>query len=113
MRIGILGAGDMGQTHARIFSQMPGVEIAGVVGRSTERAARVAGELGLPPVTDPWTLVDNETVDAVDVTYPSALHRGWVVAALERGKHVFCETPMALTIEDADAMIDAAHRHKR
>lgn len=113
MRIGILGAGDMGQTHARIFAGLPGVEIAGIVGRNTERASRVAGELGVPAVSDPWTLLDDETVDAVDVTYPSALHREWVVPALERGKHVFCETPMALTIEDADAMIDSAHRHDR
>src|SRR5579872_4436459 len=108
MRIGILGAGDMGRTHARMYAAMPDVEIAGIVGRSVAKVEQVAGELGVPALVDPWVILDDESIDAVDVTYPSALHRHWTVAALERGKHVFCETPMALTLEDADAMIAAA-----
>jgi predicted dehydrogenase len=108
MRIGILGAGDMGSTHARIFAAMPEVDVAGIVGRSRERVERVAGEVNAPALTDPSVLLDDGSIDAIDVTYPSALHREWAVAALERGKHVFCETPMALTVEDADAMIAAA-----
>ena len=57
-------------------------------------------------------VLDDDTVDAVDVLVPSAHHREYVVAALERGKHVFVETPMALTIRDADAMIQAARTHR-
>ncbi len=111
MRIGILGAGDMGQTHAGVYAAMPDVEIAGIVGRSRERVERVAAEVNAPALTDPWTILDDDSVEAIDVTYPSALHREWAVAALERGKHVFCETPMALSLEDAGAMIDAAHEY--
>lgn len=113
MRIGMLGAGDMGQTHARVFADMPGVEIAGILGRTMTRAERVAAEVGAGAFTDPWALLDDDAVDAIDLTYPSALHREWAIAALERGKHVFCETPMALTVEDADAMIAAARRAGR
>ncbi len=108
MRIGILGAGDMGRTHARAYAAMPEVEIAGMVGRDRERVERAAGQVDAPALTDPWAILDDESVEAIDITYPSALHREWTVAALQRGKHVFCETPMALTLEDADAMIDAA-----
>ncbi|HLJ66865.1 MAG TPA: Gfo/Idh/MocA family oxidoreductase [Chloroflexota bacterium] len=108
MRIGILGAGDMGRTHARVFAAIPEVTIAGMVGRSRERVEEVAREVGVPALTDPWAILDDESVEAIDITYPSALHREWAVAALERGKHVFCETPMALTLEDVDAMIAAA-----
>ncbi|MDQ2741052.1 MAG: Gfo/Idh/MocA family oxidoreductase [Chloroflexota bacterium] len=110
MRIGILGVGDMGRTHARIYAAMPEVEIAGMVGRDRERVEQVAGEVDAPALTDPWALLDDRSVEAIDVTYPSALHREWTVAALQRGKHVFCETPMALSLEDADAMIDAARQ---
>jgi UDP-N-acetylglucosamine 3-dehydrogenase len=113
MRIGILGAGDMGHTHARVYAGIPDVEIAGIVGRSRERVERVAGEVNAPALIDPWVMLDDDSIEAIDVTYPSALHREWVVAALERGKHVFCETPMALSIEDADAMILAARQHGR
>jgi predicted dehydrogenase len=113
MRIGILGAGEMGQAHAGAYRTIPEVEIAGIVGRDHIRVGKVAADLGVPGFTDPWRLLDDDTVQAIDVTYPTALHREFVVAALEREKHVLCETPMALTIEDADAMIAAAHRHDR
>jgi UDP-N-acetylglucosamine 3-dehydrogenase len=113
MRIGILGAGDMGHTHARVYAGMPDVEIAGIVGRRRERVEQVAGEVNAPALTDPWVILDDDSIEAIDVTYPSALHREWTVAALVRGKHVLCETPMALTVEDADAMIAAAREHDR
>ncbi|MGI8550198.1 MAG: Gfo/Idh/MocA family protein [Dehalococcoidia bacterium] len=113
MRVGILGAGDMGRVHAMAYRAMAGVEIAGIAGRSDVRANQLGAELGVPATTDPWVFLDNDSVDAVDVTYPSALHREWVVAALQRGMHVFCETPMALTLADADAMIDAARQQGR
>jgi len=66
--------------------------------------------VGATALTDPWAILEDESVEAIDVTYPSALHREWTVAAQQRGKHVFCETPMALTLEDADAMIDPEHK---
>ncbi|MPZ15010.1 MAG: hypothetical protein GEU73_11405 [Chloroflexi bacterium] len=58
--------------------------------------------------TDVADILGDATVHAVDVCLPSKVHREFVVAALQAGKHVFCETPFALTIEDAHAMIDAA-----
>ncbi|MGH2444087.1 MAG: Gfo/Idh/MocA family protein [Chloroflexota bacterium] len=113
MRVGILGTGDMGQAHARTFSSIPGVEIAAVVGRDSARTQQVASQFGTRGLTDPWALLDDDAVDAIDVTYPSGLHRQWTVAALERNKHVLCETPMALTLEDADAMIAASRRYAK
>jgi predicted dehydrogenase len=113
MRIGILGAGEMGKMHAGVYRGMAEVEIAGIVGRDQSRTETVAEDLGIPGFVDPWRLLDDDSVQAIDVTYPTALHREFVVAALERGKHVLCETPLALTLEDADTMIAAAYRHDR
>ena len=113
MRIGILGAGDMGAMHARLFSAIPGVEIAAVVGRYPDRVAKLGAELDVEALTDPRAIIDDDTVDAVDITYPSALHRELAVAALERDKHVLCETPMALNVDDANAMISAARARNR
>ncbi len=116
MRIAILGAGEMGAAHALAyagFRKKEDVEIAGVVGRRPRRARELAKRVKAPALTDPMAVLDDDAVDAVDVLVPSAHHREYVVAALERGKHVFVETPMALTIRDADAMIQAARTHRR
>lgn len=113
MRIGILGAGNMGRTHAWAYANMPGVEIAAIVGRREPRVREVADQFGVTALTDPWKVLDNDSIDAIDVCYPSSVHCEYAVAALERGKHVFCETPIALNIEDADAMIEAARAHGR
>lgn len=108
MRIGILGAGWTGNTHAEAYAQMNDVEIAGIVGRRETRVKELSSSLGIPGFTDPRQVLDDDTVDAIDVCYPTCIHHEYVVAALRRGKHVFCETPIALTLEEVDAMIAAA-----
>jgi predicted dehydrogenase len=108
MRIGILGAGWTGGVHARAYSDMADVEIAGIVGRSESRVTELARSLGVPGFTDPRRLLDDDTVDAIDVCYPTFIHHEYAIAALQRGKHVMCETPVALSLEDVDAMIAAA-----
>jgi predicted dehydrogenase len=108
MRIGILGAGWAGSGHAQAYSEMRDVEIAGIVGRRESRVKERAGSLGIPWFTDPHKILDDDTVEAVDVCYPTFIHCEYAIEALKRGKHVFCETPMALTLEEADAMIAAA-----
>jgi predicted dehydrogenase len=89
------------------------VSLAGIVGRREARARKAAKSLGCPGFTDFRALTEDGSVDAIDVTVPSGVHRAPVVAALEAGKHVFCETPIALNLDDADAMIRAARRHGR
>lgn len=116
MRIAVLGAGGMGTAHASAyagFGKSEGVEIAGIVSRSGARAQTLAKRVKARAFTDPARVLGDDSVDAVDVTVPSGLHRRFVVAALNRGKHVFCETPMALALRDADAMIAAARRNRR
>ena len=113
MRIGILGAGGMGRTHAAAYTRIPGVEVAAIVGRREPKVKELAAKLGVPGLTDPWSVLEDDAIDAIDITYPTFIHREYVIAALERGKHVFCETPMALSVDDADAMIAAAQSRRR
>jgi UDP-N-acetylglucosamine 3-dehydrogenase len=81
-----------------------------VFSRNQERAEAVARICGAKSVNDAFALLDDPTIDAIDVCVPSANHRGFVVGALERGKHVFCETPFALQLRDAEIMIEAVRR---
>jgi len=108
LRIGILGAGWTGNVHAHAYAQMADVEIAGVVGRREPKVQELASSLGVPGLTDPWQLLDDDTVDAIDVCYPTRVHHEYAMAALQRGKHVLCETPLALTLGEAEAMVAAA-----
>ncbi len=92
---------------------MKGVEVAVFFGRHAARVAATAKRFGASATTDLDRILDDETIDAIDLVVPSGSHRGLAIAALERGKHVFCETPLALTLEDADAMIRTARRSRR
>ena len=116
MRLAVFGAGGMGATHASAyvaFGSKERVEVAGIVSRSAAKARRLAKRVNAPWFTDPQKILRDESIDAIDVTVPSGLHRPLVVSALAHGKHVFCETPVALTLRDADAMIDAARGNRR
>lgn len=115
MRIAVLGCGDMGATHARTYAGRlkKQVELAMVFSRNPARARTLAKEVGARPTTNPEDIIADDSIDAVDLCIPSAYHRKFAVQALNRGKHVFSETPMALTVADADAMIAAARRNGR
>ena len=77
-------------------------------------AAASAAAFGFARSTTDWRdLLSDPSIDLVSVTSPNGLHREMAVAALEAGKHVWCEKPMALTLEDARAMAEAAARSGR
>jgi UDP-N-acetylglucosamine 3-dehydrogenase len=103
----------MGAEHAFSYGSIDTVEIAGVSSRNLARAEAIAQHSSAKAVTGAFALIDNPAIDAIDVCVPSINHREYVVAALRRGKHVFCETPFALRLEDADAMIEAARASKK
>ena len=113
IRIALLGAGSMGTAHAAAYAAMPEVSVAGVFSRDPARAAAVGAICKAPPVTDAATLIQRADVDAIDVCLPSAAHHDVVVAALAAGKHVFCESPLALDLDQARRMRDAARRAGR
>src|SRR5438093_774987 len=107
MRIAVVGAGWAGGIHAAAYAGMEGVKIAAIVGRSPVRTRKLAAKVHAP-LTDLAKVLDDETIEAVDVCVPSGLHRQVAVPSLEAGKHVLLETPVALTLKDADAILAAA-----
>jgi predicted dehydrogenase len=110
VRIALLGAGSMGTVHAAAYARMPEVSVVGVFSRDPARAAAVAAICKAEPFTDAAALIQAVDIDAVDVCLPSASHCGVVVPALEAGKHVFCESPLALDLDQALSMRDTARR---
>src|SRR5512145_2425485 len=112
MRIGILGTG-FGKQHAAIFSSFPDVEVAGIVGWEAGKTGQIAASLGVPGYTDPNQLINSAEVDAIDVCLPTSLHHNYVIAALKAGKDVFCETPVAYTLDEAADMAEAASANRK
>jgi Oxidoreductase family, NAD-binding Rossmann fold len=113
VRIGILGSGWMGSVHAECYPRIKGVKVVGVFSRNLERAKTAAKICDAKAVGDASALLDDPDVDAIDVCLPSVNHEEFVAKALERGKHVFCETPFALTFTEAEAMLKAAKEADR
>lgn len=106
LRIGVIGAGWIATDHVFVLRKL-GHEVVAVCDIDTERAAKVAPEGAR--VYEAWEdLLASETLDAVWVATPPLLHRDPAVAALERGLPVYLEKPIARTLDDARAIVDAA-----
>jgi predicted dehydrogenase len=111
IRIGMIGIGQIGRRQLETFQTLPGVDVVAVAGRDPERTRQAAEEYHLPFwTTDYHQLLAREDIDAVSVCLHNNLHRPVTVAALEAGKHVFCEKPMAGSYCDAAEMLAASRR---
>lgn len=106
--VGVVGVGILGERHARVFSELPGSRLVAVADPNEERAGRVSGELGANSYADYRAMLEDPNVNAVAIATPDHLHFGPVMAALEAGKHVFVEKPLATTVDEAKKMIAAA-----
>lgn len=113
LKVGVLGAGFMGSTHARAFAKLPDVQVVGVSSRSAEKAAALAKEVGAQPYADALTLATDPQVDVVSITLPTHLHKEYTLAALNAGKSVLLEKPMGLSVEECDTMIAAARQNNQ
>jgi myo-inositol 2-dehydrogenase / D-chiro-inositol 1-dehydrogenase len=111
VKVGVIGAGHMGQVHARNLAKDERVEVAGIVDIVPENAARLAQEVGSSPYVSLETLLD-KGIDALYVTTPNCLHLQPVLTALTANLHVFSEKPMATSLAEAKKILDAAKRSK-
>ncbi|HEY3344124.1 MAG TPA: Gfo/Idh/MocA family oxidoreductase [Anaerolineaceae bacterium] len=113
-RLGIIGVGQIGQRHLDTYRTIPGAEVVAICGRRESQVQEVAGRYGiLRAYTDYRQLLDQLDIEAVDVCLHNQLHRPVTIAALDAGKDVYCEKPMAGTYADAEAMLNASKRTGR
>jgi len=102
----VLGAGDMGNAHMTSWNKVPGARLVAVADLIDERATAAREKYGVAlQFSDIHEAIAQDGIDIVSVCLPSGTHREGAVAAMEAGRHVLCEKPIALTIEDAEAMI--------
>src|SRR6478735_2567588 len=110
VRIGLVGAGRMGSFHGRtVARKIYGAKLNAIADPVSGAAERLAKELGVSKAyTDPKEMFQDPHIDAVVIAAPARSHADLVVSAANAGKAVFCEKPMAITLEEADKAILAA-----
>ena len=119
--VGLIGTGYMGKCHALawngvkpVFGDGPRVRLVHLAEVSADLAAQRAEAFGFEKSTSDWrALIADPEVEVVSVTTPNAFHAEMAIAALEAGKHVWCEKPMAVALEDAERMAAAARASGR
>ncbi|MGN6220911.1 MAG: Gfo/Idh/MocA family protein [Microbacterium sp.] len=118
LRVAMIGYGFMGAAHSvgwrqapHVFSLPEDVEMAVVVGRNAQAVADAAAQWGwVESATDWREVIARDDIDIVDIVTPGDSHAEIAIAALEAGKHVLCEKPLANSVEEAEAMLAAAER---
>jgi predicted dehydrogenase len=119
--IGLIGTGFIGKAHGLAWRQaravtgdVPEVRLELLCDTPEDKARATADQFGFARSTADWrALVADPKVDIVSITTPNNMHREMAIAALEAGKHVWCEKPMALTMADGEAMVVAAKKAGR
>ena len=106
--VGLVGYGAVARLHAEAIGSTSGLRLAGVCDVSNERRELAARELGVRTHVNAAEMLDDPDVGLVVVGTPPSVHAEGVIAALTAGKHVVCEKPFAISVEEADRMIDAA-----
>jgi UDP-N-acetylglucosamine 3-dehydrogenase len=112
VRVGLAGLGFMGGTHAQCHAALPNSKLVAVADPEADRRQRFADTYGARPFASIDEMLASVELDMVDICMPTYLHREAVEKVAAAGKHVLCEKPMALTLEDCDAMIAATREAK-
>jgi predicted dehydrogenase len=111
VRAGLIGCGKIARIHAEALQKLEEADFVACCDQDEARAREMAEKYGVPNVySDMDEMLRSGTVDVVMVCTPHPVHERVVVAAAEAGVHVLCEKPIAISIEEADRMIDATDR---
>ena len=111
MKVAVIGVGHLGKHHARLYAEIPGVELVGVVDLQAPRAAEIAQSSGCQAFSDYHDLFGK--VDAVSLAVPTTDHARIGSDLLEHGIDVLVEKPIASTVDEARLLIDTATRRER
>ncbi len=108
--IGLIGSGNISQTHARAARAIPGVQVSAIYGTNPQSVSRLATEHHAKPFADFAAFLAHNPLDLVILGSPSGLHAEQGIAAAQRGLHVLTEKPMDISTKKADALIAAADK---
>jgi len=110
VKVAIIGAGFMGRMHAQVYRNLNRAKLTAIADSDLEKARLLADKYEATAYFSLEELLNEENIDAVDICLPTFLHKEYVIKAAQRGKDILCEKPIALTLEDAEEMIQTAKK---
>src|SRR5215207_9565303 len=114
LRVGVIGVGWGSHVQVPGFRAADGYEPVALCARNPERLQRVAGKVGIADTSTDWeTFVSRDDLDVISIATPTVLHHEMTLAALETGKAVLCEKPLAADLDSARDMVRAAEKSGR
>ena len=112
IKTAVFGTGFMGKVHTEGIRRLGNVEVAAIAASSDAKAREFADQLGIERATGDYrTLLEDKSIEAVHVCTPNVLHFPMAKAALEAGKHVLCEKPLATSVAEAQELVDLAKQN--
>ena len=114
LKVGIIGAGRMAYWHLKGYQKIKEVDVVAIAGKTPSHIDSLQRKFKIPyGYTDHRVLLEKHRLDAVNVTTPTATHCSIVIDSLKAGCHVLCEKPMAMSLDEADKMIEAERESGR
>ncbi|WP_295723081.1 Gfo/Idh/MocA family protein [uncultured Methanobrevibacter sp.] len=110
INVGVIGVGAMGYNHARVYYKLEEANLIAVSDVSERTLKKVSEKYNAKAYSNYEDLLNDPEIQVVSVCVPTTHHHGVVMAAIEHGKHVLVEKPIAFTLEEAEEMIEAAHK---
>jgi UDP-N-acetyl-2-amino-2-deoxyglucuronate dehydrogenase len=110
VHIGLIGGGNISETHAHAASEIPGVSVAAVYGTNAEKVARLSAQYGATPYLDFEKFLSHQPMGLVAIGSPSGLHAQQGIAAARKGLHVLTEKPLDINTARADELIATTER---
>ncbi len=111
IRVGVIGTGYIGPVHIEALKRVDGVEVAGVTDANRALAEKTAAKYGIPKVYGDYReMLADKGIDAVHVCSPNKLHFEMNLAAIEKGKHILSEKPLAMTVAEARELTEKAEK---
>ena len=112
MKVAVIGVGSMGRNHARVYDELPDVELVAVVDSEKSLVAGTAEKYNIRPYADYRKMLEKEKPQAVSIAVPTAMHEQVGLAVMDAGAHVLMEKPIAATVEEGRRLIEKAHAMK-
>ena len=114
LKAGVIGKGFMGPAHVEALRRLGNVEVVALAATEEGAARQMARKLGIPRGYGDWReLIRDPQVQVVHICSPNTLHFVMAKEALEAGKHVVCEKPLAVSVDEAHKLVELAHRYRR
>ncbi len=108
LKVGLIGCGFMGKMHANCYKNLEGVELTAVADLRPKKAEKIAADTNAVIYGDGKELISNAEVDVIDICLPTHLHAEYAMAAMRKVKYIFIEKPVALTVEEGEALLKKA-----